>query len=248
MQDVMQISWLTARPIAHRGLHDMNNTRWENTLSAFGAAIAHGYAIECDVRLSGDDVPVVFHDDALKRLTGEEGLVGERSAAELSTLRIGGTDERIPTLATVLEHVAGAVPLIIELKGSGRDAGLAAAVAKVLSGYHGHVALMSFEHRLIRALRKHAPDVPRGLTAYGTDERALEAHFAMLAHDIAFVSYAVTDLPNRFVSFVRTRLGMPVITWTVRSAEEVERTFAFADQMTFEGFEPDLAIRHGDHS
>ncbi|RVC06243.1 glycerophosphodiester phosphodiesterase, partial [Mesorhizobium sp. M7A.F.Ca.AU.001.01.1.1] len=47
-----ELSWLTARPVAHRGFHDMNKTRWENTLSAFAAAAERGYAIECDVHLS----------------------------------------------------------------------------------------------------------------------------------------------------------------------------------------------------
>ena len=61
----------------------------------------------------------------------------------------------------------------------------------------------------------------------------------MLAHDLAFVSYAVRDLPNPFVTFVRERLAMPVITWTVRDAAAVTHTFVHADQMTFEGFDPD---------
>jgi glycerophosphoryl diester phosphodiesterase len=60
-----ELSWLTARPIAHRGYHDMNNRVWENTLSAFERAAQKGYAIECDVHLSSDGVPVVFHDTTL---------------------------------------------------------------------------------------------------------------------------------------------------------------------------------------
>ena len=68
------IAWINERPIAHRGYHDLNKTRWENTLSAFAAAVERGFAIECDVHLSADGVPVVFHDDDLKRLTGTEGL------------------------------------------------------------------------------------------------------------------------------------------------------------------------------
>ncbi|TIM65883.1 MAG: glycerophosphodiester phosphodiesterase, partial [Mesorhizobium sp.] len=79
-----------------------------------------------------------------------------------------------------------------------------------------------------------------GLTAYGNEVKLIEAHFAMLAHDIAFASYAAGDLPNQFVSFVRERLKMPVITWTVLDQPAVDLTFRYADQMTFEGFEPDL--------
>ena len=80
------LSWLIARRVAHRGIHDMNKTRWENTLSAFAAAAERGYAIECDVHISSDGVPIVIHDDDLKRLTGHDGVVWQRTAAELTEL------------------------------------------------------------------------------------------------------------------------------------------------------------------
>ncbi|HEU4985673.1 MAG TPA: glycerophosphodiester phosphodiesterase [Rhizobiaceae bacterium] len=233
------LSWLTARPIAHRGLHDMNKSRWENTLSAFAAAADRGYAIECDVHLSSDGIPVIFHDGPLKRLLGQEGNIWERTAVELSACPVGGTADCVPSLETVLKLIDGRVPVIIELKGTkGYDEGLVEKVAGVLAHYHGKAAIMSFDHWLIREFPKHAPDVPGGLTAYGTSDADIEGHFSMLAHDIAFVSYSVTDLPNRFVTFVRERLGMPVVTWTVRDPAAVKTTFDHADQMTFEGFEP----------
>jgi hypothetical protein len=56
------------------------------------------------------------------------------------------------------------------------------------------------------------------------------------------VSYGVFDLPNRFITFVREKLEMPVISWTVRDQADVTKTFAHVDQMTFEGFEPDSAL------
>ncbi len=233
------ISWLAERPIAHRGFHGMNAARWENTLAAFDAAAERGYAIECDVHLSSDGVPVVFHDIALKRLAGRDGNVFEHSAAELSAMPVGGTGECVPTLDKMLERVAGRVPLIIELKGNpGRDDGLVAAVAAALRGYGGKVAIMSFAHHLVRRFASDAPGVPGGLTAEGTTPRELEAHFSMLAHPISFVSYKVEDLPNAFVETVRRKLGMPVITWTVRDQAAVDLTRAYADQMTFEGFNP----------
>ncbi len=235
------LSWLTARPIAHRGLHDMNKTRWENTLSAFEAAARRGYAIECDVHLSSDGVPVVVHDDDLKRLTGHDGFVWQRTAAGLGALKVGGTSDHVPTLREMLDLVDGRVPLVVELKGiPGRDQGLVARVGAMLKRYKGKAAIMSFDHWLVRDFAKDAPGIPGGLTAYGRDNSLIEAHFAMLAHDIAFTSYAAGDLPNPFVSFVRDRLGMPVITWTVHDQPAVDLTFRYADQMTFEGFEPDL--------
>ncbi len=76
------LNWLTARPIAHRGYHDLNRLRWENTLRAFDAAAERNFAIECDVHLSADGVPMVFHDDQLERLTGHEGWINQKTAAE----------------------------------------------------------------------------------------------------------------------------------------------------------------------
>lgn len=233
------LAWLSAFPVAHRGLHDLNRTRWENTLASFCAAIQHGFAIECDVHLAADRVPVVFHDDDLHRLTGQHGHVWQQTSQQLARLTIGGTQERIPTLAVMLDLVHGQVPLVIELKSvPGQDGGLVEAVMHCLSGYPGPVALMSFEHHLIRDLARHAPSIPYGLTAEGRDNDSIEKHFSMLAHGISFVSYSVRDLPNPFVTFVREKLSMPVITWTVRDPEAVKATFDHADQMTFEGFVP----------
>jgi glycerophosphoryl diester phosphodiesterase len=233
------MNWLSAKPIAHRGLHDMNQTRFENTLSAFEAACAAGYAIECDVVLSADGVPMVFHDLTLERLTAETCDVIARTSAELGKIHIGGTADRIPTLAEALALVAGRVPIVIELKGHDeKDTRLVAAVAKVLANYKGDVAIMSFDHWLIRRFQYDAPGIPAGLTAEGTKASDLEQHFAMLGANLSFVSYNVHHVPNKFVSFCREKLAMPVITWTVRNAETVALTSAHADQMTFEGFLP----------
>lgn len=235
------LSWLTARSIAHRGLHDGNRQCWENTLSAFERAAEAGCAIECDVHLAGDGIPVVFHDDGLDRLTGTQGFVWQRTAAELGALRIGGTRDHVPSLADLLDLVRGRVPLVIELKGiPGHDAGLVGAVAQALGKYPGQAAIMSFDHWLVRDFPVHAAGVPRGLTAEGDKPHEIEAHFSMLAHGLDFVSYGVRHLPNPFVSFVRERLGLPVITWTVRDEAAMRITFEHADQMTFEGFQPPL--------
>ncbi len=233
------IAWLTERPIAHRGFHDLNHERWENTLAAFAAAAARGYAIECDVQLSSDGVPVIFHDHGLERVVGTGGLVWQRTARELASLRIGGTDEHVPTLKEMLDLVHGRVPLVVELKGiPGRDEGLVQRVCEMLRAYGGRAAIMSFDHWLVRQFPAHAGDLPTGLTASGARDHELEAHFSMLAHGLSFVSYGLFDMPNGFTSFVRERLKMPVISWTIRTPEEAARSPALADQITFEGFEP----------
>ena len=238
------LDWLIERPIAHRGLHDMNKLVWENTLSAFERARDSGYAIECDVHLTLDGAAVVFHDDVLKRLTGSDGYVYQRTWAEMKALKVGGTADSPPLLTDLLNLAAGKVPLVIELKGiPGHDDGLVERVCTILSGYDGPAAIMSFDHWLIRQMPEYAGDIPCGLTALGVDNKDLEAHFSMLGHGIDFVSYCAAHLPNPFATYARERLNMPLITWTVRDEAAMRHSFKYGDQITFEGFRPeDIAI------
>lgn len=233
------LSWLVARPIAHRGFHDMNNAIWENTASAFSRAIAGNYAIECDLQIAADGVPVVFHDDDLERLCGLGGDVRERTSKELAQLRVGGTGDGVPSLPDLLGLVGGKAPLVIELKGrKGDDEGFAGAVLECLEGYDGPVALMSFDHWLLRDLKKEGSPYPVGLTADGIKPEHFFTHEEAMQLGLDFISYCVHHLPNAFIEGQRAQ-GVPIITWTVRDTEARAKTIRFADQMTFEGFDPD---------
>jgi glycerophosphoryl diester phosphodiesterase len=234
-----RLRWLTARPIAHRGYHDIRRSRPENTLAAFDAAVAARYAIECDLHISSDGIPVVFHDDKLERLTGEPGSVRDRSAAELGDLRVGGTREWIPTLDELLALVAGRVPLVMELKPMpGRDFGLAVEVVDRLKSYAGPAALMSFDPGLIAEVRAADPTLPRGLTAMGNWRWGFEHLRTALALGVDFVSYSIDDLPTPMPIVAKRLFGMPLICWTVRSKAQVEKAAKWSDQITFEGFAP----------
>lgn len=232
------ISWLKAQPIAHRGYHDMNRKVWENTLSAFSRAVEAGFAIECDLQFTADSVPVVFHDHDLQRLCGIKGDVRERTAGELGLLSIGGTKDKVPTLKQMLRLVDGRVPLVIELKGrKDDDEGFAAAVLDTLEGYKGHVALMSFDHWLLKDLKALDAPYPLGLTAGGANPETFFVHEEAMQLGLDFISYFYGDLPNPFIAKERA-LGRTVITWTVRDRPAQEHSLAHADQMTFEGFDP----------
>lgn len=233
-------NWLIERPIAHRGYHDMNREIWENTLSAFGRAVEHNFAIECDLQLANDGVPVVFHDDDLRRLCGLPDDVRLLTSAELKMKRIGGTKDWIPTLKELLGKVGGQVPLIVELKARpGEDDGFAGAVLDDLEGYDGHVALMSFDHGLLRDLIELDCPYPLGLTAEGAQPEKFFEHEDAMQMNLDFLSYCVEHLPNPFVDGLR-RHGVPVISWTVRTPEMCRHSEEFALQMTFEGFDPDI--------
>lgn len=230
--------WLTDRPIAHRGLHDMNHTVWENTLSAFSRAIEADFAIECDLQYAADAVPVIFHDDDMERLCKIKGDVRAKTSGELSFLSIGSTPDRVPTLRQLLDLTQSKVPLVLELKGrKDDDEGFAASVLEVLEGYRGHVALMSFDVWLLKDLRHLDSPWPVGLTAEGTRPEDFFAHDEAMHLGLDFISYCNAHLPNSFITAQRQR-GIPVVTWTVRDEPAMRHTYAHADQMTFEGFDP----------
>ncbi|WP_439616717.1 glycerophosphodiester phosphodiesterase [Shinella sp.] len=237
-----KFNWLTERPIAHRGYHDLNRAVWENTLSAFSRAADAGFAIECDLQYTADAIPVVFHDDDLKRLCGIEGDVRARTAGELGLLPIGGTADRIPTLNQLLHLVKGRVPLVLELKGrKGDDEGFAMAVLDALEDYEGPVALMSFDHWLLKDLKALGTTRPVGLTAEGARPENFAVHEEAMQLGLDFISYHYGHLPNAFISKERD-LGKQIITWTVRDDEARTITALNADQMTFEGFDPREAL------
>ncbi|WP_036302679.1 glycerophosphodiester phosphodiesterase family protein [Methylobacterium sp. 77] len=244
-------AWLTARPIAHRGLHDRAAGIPENTVAAAQAAVAHGYAIECDVQISADGEAMVFHDEALGRLTGAVALVAETPVAALAALAVAGSSETIPTLPDYLAAIAGRVPLVIEIKSRFTgDLRLTERVAEIVRSYDGPVAVKSFDPSLIAAFAGLAPDIPRGIVgetrqddpAYATMSDSLRRSLSDLLHLATsrpdFLSWRVDDLPCA-ATFLCRHLGrMPVMTWTVRNPDQRRNAQDHADQMVFEGFRP----------
>ena len=243
--------WLTARPIAHRGLHDRAAGIPENTLAAAEAAVAAGYAIECDVQISADGEAMVFHDATLGRLTGTEGAVDAASAADLGKLTILGTAERIPTLSEFLSRIGGRVPVVVEIKSRfDGDRRLTRRTAEVVAGFTAPIALKSFDPGIVGTLAEIAPAVPRGIVAEASQDDpeydrltpSLRTALSGLLHlDESrpdFLSWRVGDLPGPVPYLCRRLGGMPVMTWTVRTPEQRALAQAHADQMVFEGFRP----------
>jgi glycerophosphoryl diester phosphodiesterase len=229
---------LIRQPIAHRGRHDGNHQVWENTLSAFEAAISGGFAIECDLQYAGDAVPVVFHDDDMERLCNIKGDIRAKSSGELGLMSIGGTKDKVPSLAKMLSLVRGRMPIVLELKGrEGDDEAFASSVLELVEDYDGPVALMSFDHWLLRDLKEIGTSRPVGLTAEGMKREEFIAHEQAMLLGLDFISYNIMHLPNDYITLQRSK-GIPVITWTVRNAAQQAHSAAHAEQITFEGFDP----------
>src|SRR5215831_16257958 len=100
------LDWLIARPAEHRGLHDQKSVI-ANTTSAFHAAIAARYGIECDLQISADREAVGYHDDALGRLTEGSARLDATTAAELKRVAFKATGYRMITLGELCDLVAG---------------------------------------------------------------------------------------------------------------------------------------------
>jgi glycerophosphoryl diester phosphodiesterase len=243
--------WLTARPVAHRGLHDRARGIVENMPAAAQAAVDGNFAIECDIQLTADGEAMVHHDDALGRLTEGSGPLLGKTAAELKAVSFKDTPERMMSLGDLCALVGGRVPLVIELKSHfDGDRRLVRRMAEVLASYAGPAAGMSFDPDQVLALRELLPKLPRGITAERTYEEAdwpdaspaqrrgmlhLRHAFRTRPH---FVAYWVDDLPAPAPWIARHIFGLPLLTWTVRTKEQRERATRYADQMIFEGFRP----------
>lgn len=243
------LAWLTARPIAHRGLHDPAQGIIENTASAAAAAIAGRYGIEADLQISADGEAMVYHDDTLGRLTDGVGALRDMSAAALKRVPFRATADRMMTLGDLLDLVAGRATLVIELKSRfDGDLRLASRTAAVLARYHGPIGVMSFDPALIVELRRIAPRIVRGiaagrrypLLAWDLLSPAQRFELTFLLHGWksrpGFLAYRVNDLAAVAPRAARLIFGLPLLTWTVRSAQERATAERFADQMIFEGF------------
>lgn len=230
--------WLTQWEYAHRGLHGPGVP--ENSLAAAEGAIAAGLGVECDIQMSADGVPMVFHDWELSRLTGAEGMVASRTADELEALTLLGTDQRPMRLTGFLQLIAARVPVLIEIKSMpGYDATRSCkAVAEVMAGYPGQSAVMSFDPRVGGWFFKHEREYVRGLVGTDTlDHGFLSAWRAPGALEQAkpdFLAVDFRDLPNAIADLWRAD-RRPLLSWTIRSRHLRERALRCVDALIAEG-------------
>ena len=216
-------SWITARPIAHRGLFDAARGIPENSLAAIRAAIDAGYAMELDLQPIAGGI-AVFHDFDLARMTGRNGDLRQMTPAALKRFRLSGTGETIPLLEEVLALVRGRVPLMLEIKNKGRAGVFENLILAKLAGYRGEIALVSFNPFSLRWFRRYAPQFVRGQTSCRFTDSAmpgwrkfLQRHFLLnVVSRPDFLLYDLDGLPNAAVSLQRT-LGAKLVAYTVRS-------------------------------
>ncbi len=232
-------------PVAHRGLWQPEGAP-ENSLGAFQAACQAGYGIELDVHLSADGEAVVFHDHGLKRMTGVDGRIRDRTAADLGELRLKGTEETIPTLLDVLAIVGHRAMIHVELKTAFGEVGpLEQRVHEILIDHNGPVCVIGFNPYSHEWFADRFPGVLRGLNSYAWSEdmphisAEQRRSFARLEHvDIArphFLAMSTDMVADPKVVEHRAK-GMAVVAWTVRAPSQWVAIQPHCDNMIFEGF------------
>jgi len=248
--------WLVRIPIAHRGLHDAVRGVIENSLPAFWAAARAGYPAELDVRLLADGEVAVFHDQNLERLTAESGPISALTARDLRGVLLlgasvdddpGSENVRVPLLRDVLDLIAGATPLLIEVKNEGDIGPLEEAVVRLLAAYRGPCAIQSFHPGTVSYWRSHAPATPRGLLSGDFRSEEIDERTRTRLRDMEtidecepdFIGYDIRLLPRDVVTRQRAA-GRPVLGWTARSRNDAERALAHCDNVIFEGFDANV--------
>lgn len=237
------MDWITARPIAHRGLH-RGPTVPENSLRAFEDAIGHGYPIEMDVQRLADGELAVFHDKTLDRLTGKPGTIHEQTLASLKQYRLCGTDQTIPSLAEALDLIHGQVPVLIEIKNEGRVGTLERALLNLLTDYQGEFAVQSFNPLSLRWFKRHAPHIRRGQLSSAIGWDPAPWHLAMAHSNLLFnwasqphfIAYDLRSLPKLSTTVAKCAFHIPLITWTVRSPSDQAKAQSCADNYIFDAF------------
>jgi glycerophosphoryl diester phosphodiesterase len=246
--DVFGEAWerLFDPPVAHRGLWTPDGAP-ENSLAAFQAACAGGYGIELDVQLTADGEAVVFHDERLERMTGQDGRLRDHTAAELGAMTLKGTDETIPTLADTLTMIGHRAMVFIELKTPFGEVGpLEKRVTDVLVDHNGPTAVIGFNPYSHAWFADHHPQILRGLDSYswnddGARKLAPEMRKSLAALEQVelarpdFLALGLDMLPSARADLYRAK-GMPIIAWTVRSPDQWEGVRDHCDNLIFEGF------------
>ncbi|MGH2691787.1 MAG: glycerophosphodiester phosphodiesterase [Actinomycetota bacterium] len=224
--------------VAHRGA---SATEPENTLAAFDAAFAVGAdAVELDVRLTSDGVPLVLHDPDVSAATDGSGLVNEMTLEQVKRLDASGgrgPRQEVPTLAEALELIGDRGGVDLEIKNlpgepafdSPREAVLEATLeALEASAFRGPVLVSSFNWLTLERCKQLAPEIPTGfLTIAAIDAHAALVYALRAGHDFVLPQTpALLDAGEDLVQEAH-RDGVRVGTWVADDPGILETLFSW---------------------
>lgn len=233
---------------AHRGLHDNETEAPENSMAAFKKAVDAGYGIELDVQLTKDRIPVVFHDETLKRVCGVEGNVRDYTYEQLQGFFLCNSREKIPKFESVLKMINGRIPLIVEIKIHENANVVCKEVDKILSEYHGVYCIESFHPFAVNWYKLHKPNIVRGQLSSNfvkegrprrTDETLVHYLLTNFICKPDFIAYNHRNKNNISRLLCRHFYRALSVAWTIKSQEELDAAKKDFDLFIFEGFMPE---------
>ncbi len=225
---IAKINPLFLDGICHRGLHNEKDT--ENGLRAFQNAIDVNMAIELDVHLTKDNELVVFHDSDLKRVTGKEGILEDKTLSELKSDYHLLDGEEIPTLKEVLSLVHEQVPIVVELKAFRKNyKELAKKVEEELKIIKDkkNILLISFDPRALFPL-KNSGFIRHLLVAH--DNKHEYVYFFRHFFDGVDLQYNFFEM-KKVKRYAKKHF---VNIWTVEKEEVVDELIPYVDTITFQ--------------
>lgn len=248
MSNIQEDSWIINRPIAHRGLHDLELGIPENSMEAFERAVAQGYPVELDVQKTVDSQLFILHDYNTERACGIDMETSKLHSDMLKDFKLFGTDQSIPLFTDVLEMIDGRVPILIEIKSEKAYAGeLEYLLNDILKSYTGEFAVESFDPLSIRYMRKKNPDYIIGQLSYSYEEKdnipmpirsLLRKCRLNFLSKPDFIAYDINELPQEFLCTKRKGSDTALLGWTVGTEEDIAKAQKECDNFIFENVKP----------
>lgn len=232
---------------AHRGFHDNKGQAVENSILAIQNAVDNNYGIEFDVQITKDHIPVVFHDDNMKRLVGVDSTIDSYTYEELLNFTILDSQEKIPKLEDLLGIVDGKVPLIIEYKlSASTDTTICDVVDPYLKSYKGLYCIESFNPLILKWYRKNRPEVARGQLSLNYRKSGFDSikYFPLTALLFNFrtrpdfIAFNYKDRDNLSLKILKTIYNLPMVAYTIKTQADYDNNDDFFDLLIFEGFHP----------
>ena len=211
--------------IAHRGASAITP---ENTKLAFVKALDLGAdALEFDVQLTLDDVPIVFHDETLDRTTNGSGRVNETDFAAIAELDAGSwfsasfKGVEVPTFEEILTTLGGKALLNVELKPDERVEALNRRVVTSVARFElfDSVIFSSFHADALRSLRTLVPDARIGVLCQSGE---IDAAFALAAELEAETLHPAVAMVDRELVEAAHAQNLAVYAWTANSHGEIK--------------------------
>ena len=230
--------WLRSMPIAQRGLHDNINIA-ENSKTAIIKAIDANYALELDVNFTKDNIPIIFHDNLLSRMTNLDGYVNLTDYETIKNGRLLKQEDVVLSLAEALEIINSRVPILFNIAGT-----LPISVCKTfydaVKNYQGEFAVESTNPYTLEWFKLNAPRIKRGQRAGAyKHEKPLFAKRGKLKKlklnhisEPNFVVYRVEDAKKRYFKNLY-KSETPLIVWTIRSKRDNRKAEALKANKIF---------------